>query len=149
MKERFKNGFVLTLLDEGLKMREQWVGKNVDLALLSERVEDFFKGKVFQTRKDVLADGYKISATPGSQERLRGVVVYVRGKSSDFVVEFFAGKRERSPAMLGFLVTLFGGGGLVLRSLKLQEAMEKLEREFWAYTEEAIAELTDSVEQHL
>ena len=149
MKEKFKNGFVLTLLDEGLEMGEQWVGKNVDLALLSERVEDFFNGKVFQTRKDVLADGYKISASPRSQEGLGGVVVYVRGKSSDFVVEFAGGKRGRFSAMLGSLVTMFGGGGLVLRSLKLQEAMDRLEREFWAYTEEAIAELTDSVKQHL
>lgn len=140
---------LLMLFDEDLKMREQWVGKNVDMALLSERVEDFFNGKVFQTRKDVLADGYKISATSGSQERLGGVVVFVRGKSSDFLVDFVAGKSGRFSAMLSSLVTMFGGGGLVLRSLKLQEAMDRLEREFWVYTEEAIAELTDSVKQHL
>lgn len=125
-------------------MREQWVGKNIDLALLSERIEGFLSNKAFKIRKEVSADGYAISTNPRVQENLGGVIVYIRGRSSDFVVEFATGKPGPSSAMLNFLMTMLGGGQLVLRNLKMQEAMEKLEREFWVYLEKTVDELTDS-----
>jgi hypothetical protein len=45
---------------------------------------------------------------------------------------------SRFATMLGLSTTLFGGGVFVLRGLKLQEALEKLEKKFWLYLEEKI-----------
>ncbi|MFQ5999580.1 MAG: hypothetical protein ACE5J6_02255 [Candidatus Bathyarchaeia archaeon] len=127
-------------------MRRQWVGKNVDLALLSERLEDFFKSRGFKTRKDELADGYTISVASQNGRYMRGDIdVRIVGNSNDFVIEFFAGERARSSMMLGFITTILGGGSLILRGLRSQEALEKLEREFWVCAEDSVVHLASSV----
>ena len=41
---------------------------------------------------------------------------------------------------------MFGGGYLVVRGLRAKEALEKLEREFWVYVEERVAQLAGSAE---
>lgn len=126
-------------------MRRQWMGKNVDLALLSERVEDFFRGKDFRTRKDESGDGYTISGTPHNARDVRGgITVRILGNSNDFVIELIAGERIRSSILLGFITTLIGGGSLLLRGLRSQETLEKLEREFWVYAEDSVVHLAGS-----
>jgi len=42
------------------KMQKQWVGKNVDLALLSECAETFFKDRGLKTMKEFSQDEYTI-----------------------------------------------------------------------------------------
>jgi hypothetical protein len=125
-------------------MQGQWTGKNVDLALLSELIEDFFRGKGFKITKDRIASEYTISARPqrgvGILER---VIVRVLGDSNDFLIEFSTSGRSRSAVKLGFITTMFGGGSLVLRGLKSQEALEKIEKDFWIFIEGTIAHLTN------
>lgn len=142
-----KDSLVRLLLNEEFKMRRRWVGKNVDLALLSQRVEDFFKSKGFKTKKDESADGYELSGTAQHVRDVRGhIAVRILGNSNDFVIEFVASERTRRSIMLGFITTMFGGGSLILRGLRLQEALEKLEREFWVYAEDDVAHLANSVD---
>lgn len=128
-----------------LKVRSQWVGKKVDLALLSRCVEDFFKGRGFRTKIDELVGEYKILVISPRAERVRGDVdVRISGDPNDFVIEFSAGEGARFSIKLGFLTTMIGGGSILLRGLKLREALEKLEREFWVYAEDSVAHLADS-----
>lgn len=136
------------ILDKGLKMRARWVGKNVDLALLSACVEDFFKGKDFKTRRDESAEECTISGIPQRAHGIYGEVnVRVLGNPNDFEIEFLTSKHTRSAIKLGFITSMFGGGVLLLRGLKSQEALEKLEREFWRCIEEAITHLVNSTAQ--
>lgn len=72
------------------------------------------------------------------------LTVKIIGDSNDFVVELLAGKRMRSSVRFGFLTTIFGGGNFLLQALKSQEALEKLEKEFWVYIEETITRLAGS-----
>jgi len=126
-------------------MQRLWVGRNIDLALLSERIENFFKDKRFKTRKDWSAPECVISAKPRHGVGILGrVIVRVLGNSNDFVIELSASDHSRSAVKLGFITSMFGGGSLVLRGLKSQEELEKLEKDFWIYMEEAVTHLINS-----
>jgi len=121
-------------------MQEQWVRRNVDLALLSECVETFFNDRGFKTVKEFSADEYTIIWGPlfrGSR-RLR---VKIIGVPNDFRIEFLGGEEARRSILLGYVTTLFGGGGLVREGLRLKDALEKVENEFWAYMEREVERL--------
>ena len=127
-------------------MRRRWVEKNVNLTLLTKGVENFFQKRGYKTKKDESGEEHTILAIPQNVRDVREeITVRVFGKSNDFAVEFFAGERTRSSILLGFITSLIGGGSLLLRGLKSQEAVEKLEREFWLYAEGAIVEGNGSV----
>lgn len=121
-------------------MQERWVGKNVDLALLGERVKNFLRAKGFRTTKSLSASEYTISGKPQQGVSIIGrVTVRILGDPNDFSIEFSTSEHSRSAVKLGFITTIFGGGSLILRGLKSQEELEKLEKDFWARIEEAIA----------
>ncbi len=129
-------------------MQRRWTEKNVDLALLSECVEDFFKDRGFSTRKEESAGEYTILwASPRVRNVRDGMTARIFGNPNDFVVEIIASERTRGSIRLGLLTQLFGGGYLVVRGLRAKEALEKLEREFWAYVEEKVAQLAVSAEE--
>ena len=130
---------------KALKLRSQWVGKNVDLASLSRRVEIFFREKGFETRIKESDGEYEISVfsqyIKGARE---DVDVKISGNPNDFMIDLLVGERARSSIRAGFLTSMFGGGSLVLRGLKLTEALEKLEEEFWMYVADSVGQLTNS-----
>jgi hypothetical protein len=127
------------------RMQGRWVGKNLDLALLGERIEDFFEAKGFKITKERSASEYKVSAkTQQSVGMLGPVIVRILGGSNDFSIEFLTSERSRSVVKFGFITSMFGGGSFIRRGLKCQEAEEKLEKDFWIYIEETIAHLVNS-----
>ena len=129
-------------------MRDQWIGKNVDLALLSGCVENFFKVRGLKTVKEESAGKYEISVGPRNARDTRGgIYIRIFGDPNNFVIEFHGSERVRSSIRWGLMTTLFGGGPFLLRGLRLQEALEKIEREFWVYVEETIARLADSAKR--
>jgi hypothetical protein len=129
-------------------MQRQWVGKNVDLKLLSECIEDFFKDKGCLTRIDKSAGRYTILWTSQRGFNMRdAMTASVLGNSNDFIVEIVASERTRGSIRLGMLTSAFGGGYLALRGLKAKEVLEKIEKEFWVYTEEKVVHLTGSTEK--
>ena len=127
-------------------MQRRWVGKNVDLLLLIEYLENFFRDKGFKTSKeDGSTSEYSIKAKPQKRTSIiEPVIIGISGTSDDFLIEFSTSGRSRSTVRFGFVTTMFGGGSLILRGLKSQEALEKLEKEFWVYIEEAIAHMINS-----
>jgi len=129
-------------------MQKQWVGKNVDLKLLSECIEDFFNSKGFRTKIAESAGKYTILWAPQRARNMSDAMsASVFGSSNDFVVEIVASERTRGSIRLGMLTTAFGGGYLVLRGLKAKEVLETIEKEFWVYVEEKVAHLTGSRER--
>jgi hypothetical protein len=128
-----------------IRTRTQWLGKNVDLALLSKSVMGFFRGRNIETKMVKSAEKYVILAKlPQSSRGNRDIEIKIYGASNDFTVEFTTLERAYSSVKLGLLTTLFGGGGIVLHGVKLTESLEKLEEEFCAYLAEAVSQLTGS-----
>ena len=135
----------MPLVQHALKTQKRWTAKDANLDLLTEKIESFFKSKGFKTRKNVSPKGYKISTVPKHVRDVKaGIKVTILGRAHDFMVELSVGETSRFSTLLGLSTIPFGGGTLVLRGLKLQEALEKLEKEFWVYVEETIPYVTGS-----
>jgi hypothetical protein len=133
----------MPLVQHALKTQKRWTARDANLNLLTEKIESFFKSKGFKTKKNALPKGYKIATAPKHVRDVKaGIKVTILEGTHDFMVELSVGETSRFSTMLGLSTVPFGGGTLVLRGLKLQEAMERLEKEFWVYVEEAIPYIT-------
>lgn len=121
-------------------MRKRWVGRSVDLRLLSERIELFLANHSFETKKGEIADGYLIRGVGGEAFDFPvKVVVKVCGSPDNLVVELERVESVgRFGRMFSSLLSFFGGGVLVSRGWKKEEVMERLERRFWVFLEEAV-----------
>jgi len=124
-------------------MQKQWRGRNIDLALLSERAETFFIDRGLRTMKNSSNNEYTIIWKSPLVRDLRGVMkVKIIGDPNDFRIEFLGGEAAHRSILLGLVTTLFGGGYLIREGLKLQDALEKVEGEFWAYIESEVEGLS-------
>jgi len=70
--------------------------------------------------------------------------VYIIGEPEDFKVKFVAGSRSNAWIKLGTITSLLGGGVFLVKGLKSQEALEKLEKEFWDYVNKTAWSLANS-----
>jgi len=120
-------------------MEDEWTGKNVDLALLTEQIVQFFKQKRIATLSEKAEDELLITANPDPGYGIVEVVkVHISGRPEHFKVRFDSGSRSNSFVRYGTLTQLLGGGVFALKGLKSQEALEKLEREFWVCVDNAV-----------
>lgn len=130
-------------------MQRQWIKKNVDLALLKEEIENFFAMEGFSVKTELLGGHYRIVALPRYTHDVHGhIMVSISGNSNDFAIDFSSNEQDRSAILLGLLTTIVGGGRLLLKGLKSQESLEKLEKDFWSYIEGKITALTNSAKLH-
>ena len=129
-------------------MQRNWKDKNVDLALLTTRIGDFFKEKDFEAIKGETPTGYQILAEDSPHFRIHGYVsVTIEGKPEDFTVKLdHCGNRDEHSWFSPFLLQMLGGGYLFLQRLKSEEAWMKLEKEFWRHAENIVLQLTNSAE---
>jgi len=126
-------------------LRDRWIHKNVNLQLLADNVKDFLSQQYFETRIETSRNGHTVCAIP-KKGGISGFVVRILGEPNDFTVEFAPNERLRYVTRLGFITTLLGGGGILLRGLKSQEMLEKLEEEFWVFIDTRIEGLIDSAD---
>ncbi len=119
----------------------RWVDKGVNLGSLIERVQLFFEFNGFKTRIDKLKDGWLVSAVKSVEGNPKSVSVKVFGQPDDFTVGFSFKGYGRELAILGPLISLFGLGSVVRREVRWLEFFETLERNFWAYMENAVADI--------
>jgi len=128
-------------------MQENWISKNVDLALLTTRIGSFFKTRDFEAIKGEIPSGYQIFASNSPHFKLEGYVsVSVVGQPGDFVVKLdLCNEHKKHSFRLPSLIeTMFIGGYFSLRSLKSREAWMKLEKELWQHIENCVLHLTGS-----
>lgn len=126
-------------------MQRRWTEKNVDLDLLSDSLEDFFNSRSFVTKKtQKLGERIILWQSERAAKADKPISARIIGNPDDFTVELKASELTDRSIRLGMLTKPIGGGYFLLKSLKLREALEKLEKEFWIYMEEKIAQLAGS-----
>ena len=129
-------------------MQRRWTGRSVDLDLLSDCVEDFFKDRSLATRRTDSADERVIlSQSERAVKAGKLISVKISGNSDDFKIEVKASELTDRSVRLGMLTKPIGGGYFLLKSLKLRDRLEKLEKEFWIYVEDKVAQLTGSAQK--
>jgi len=125
-------------------MEKRWQDHGVNLQLLAQMVKNHFVQRNLKIEETVLEDGYSVSVII-PQLRASGVMrVIIRGRPEDFMVETRATEEQDKAIKVGLMTSIFGGGSLVLRNIKVREQMEKMEREFWGTIEEMVRSLTIS-----
>lgn len=126
-------------------MQKRWTRKRVDLKQLSHSIEEFFKRKGLGTKNEHSQDKYNISVFVETSDRVNAQMdIFILGSSDDFLIETVASERAHRSLMLGFITTMIGGGNVVLRSVKTEEALKNLESDFWTNIEDIIACLGSS-----
>lgn len=126
-------------------MPRRWIAQNVDLETLSKRIEEFLAGQGFRTKRDVLTNGYSVRASPKNVPDVQdNITIKILGVPSDFEVMLVSSERGRSLIFLGHITTILGGGNLVIRGVKSQEALRKLEKAFWVNLEVIITHLVNT-----
>ena len=128
-------------------VKNQWLGKDVDLAVLAERIRPFFPDADFETAMEEVPSGYALHVTSRIPSLPLRIDVSISGHPTAFTVEFVAEGQTRisSPSMIaGHLTSMFGGGYLILRDTKRQEALNLLERDFWKHVQIQVADLVNS-----
>ena len=124
-------------------MQSRWIKRNVDLKLLSETLESFFKDRGFLTSVQCSPGQFRIKAIPASTHSLcEDIVICIKGEPNDFLVSFEAGRRSRLFVRLGWLTSIFGGGIFLSKGMKSLEELEKIEEAFWRFLSEKIDGLT-------
>jgi hypothetical protein len=114
------------------------LNKSVDLEGLSKHVEEFYRGKGFEVVVEGSKDSFKVVGTLRVRDKLRSSYVSIKGNPDDFTVEFFGSQMGRFSQFVTPLITMFGGGVLILERLRSQEFYEKLETEFWVLVEHVV-----------
>ena len=126
-------------------MFARWIERNVDLLMLCESIIKFFERKRLKVVREHVENGCSIVVMPRRVLGLREeIVISITGNANDFEVRLVAGDKSRSLRNLGTITSLFGGGFFALEGLKSLEAIEKLEKEFWLFMDEAVGYLTGS-----
>jgi hypothetical protein len=126
-------------------MERRWHMKNVDLDLLVFRIGDFFKENNFEVIGEETSINYRILAKNSPSYRLLGLVeVTIEGTPADFVLKLELSGTKKRFAVYSTLLTMFGGGYLVLQEVESDEAWEKLNKQFWPYVENMVLYLTNS-----
>jgi|YelNatPaOPRAMG01_1025707.scaffolds.fasta_scaffold05541_5 hypothetical protein len=123
-------------------MKVQWIGKNVDLQLLSNFVEAFFIERNFETVKTRNSSDFKVHASLLTESLI--VEVKIVGCSNDFTVELVPKSYSEGFIKTGLMTLPFGGGSLILKGLKFQEKFKRLEKDFWVYIEKTICGCANS-----
>ncbi|UCE28903.1 MAG: hypothetical protein JSV85_06485 [Candidatus Bathyarchaeota archaeon] len=128
-------------------MRSQWIAKNVDLRILTERIKQFFPETDFETAVEGIQQGYLIRAASKIPNLRLKTTVRIQGRPNDFMVEFLAGGKRGYLSLsmiVGYLTTMFGGGYLISKEAQKQENLDMLENDFWKHVDLQVADLVDS-----
>lgn len=126
-------------------MEYRYVGRNVDLSLLTEWIIRFLRRKQFIVVKEDTENGSEIIAKPTHVHEIIGVIrTSILGDSTDFLVRFTVGARSQSFMRFGRLTEWLGGGFAILRGAKSQDEEDALERKFWIFIHEKVNLLANS-----
>jgi len=115
-------------------VQTSWKGQNVNLANLVQKIIQFFESNRFDNVTALKTEtGYQVIAGDSNRYKMENdVSVTVNGMPDDFSVSLTSCKQEKKFALPLILTSMFGGGFFVLKDLKSDEAMQKLERDFRA-----------------
>jgi len=126
-------------------MEVQWKNRNIQLSILADFISQFFTDRGFAvSSNDSVGKYFVVARSKRFHQIAENIRVSVTGKPDDFTVEFAAGVHSRRLVMFGTLTSFLGGGSFTLKGAKSREALEKLEREFWACLTEKVCQLEDS-----
>lgn len=113
-------------------VQKNWKDLNVDLSNLAQKIIEFFESREFNNVTALKTEtGYQVIAGDSKRYKMENdVSVTIEGKPDDFTVSLTSCKEEKRSTLPLILTQMFGGGYLLLKNFRSEEAMQKLERDF-------------------
>ena len=116
-------------------MKKKWTKCDVDLAVLAEKIESFFRQRGFEVFKGENSAGIQIYAINSLYVKSDDYIsVKVEKKTSEIVIKFSLGATDENffnPPNL--LTVMFFGGYFFTKRSKLNMEIIRLEKDFWKY----------------
>lgn len=130
-------------------MQTRWVGKNVNLNSLCERIENFFVGKGFGATRVNTKENIEILCAYKKENKGGCVRITVNGNSEDFLVSFETSiGDERLFKFFSPFLTMMGLGLFWSSKIKLYDFYENLEEQFWTYLDEVVSAISGSASKN-
>jgi len=124
-------------------MYTTWVGKNVDLDLLTSTLEVYLKEKGFKV-KEKLQDKKRI-ITCKIPQMSKNIAIVVEGDPQNFSVEASFVTDKLASLIPHVMYSLFGGGYFLLNEIKMREISSNIEKDFMVFAEHAVFKLANSM----
>ena len=120
-------------------MWSRYPGKSVRLNDLSDEAIHFFEARGFKVSIEKKPPRVHVSASGGEGLAANRIanVTFTSGTDGSLTVTFEGS--ESSFLSKNSLLPLFGGGFLTLKSLKISEMLQRLERDFWDMVDKFMA----------
>jgi hypothetical protein len=127
-------------------MQKNWRDLNVNLSNLVQKVIGFFESEKFNNVTALKTEkGYQVIAGDSDRYKMESdVSVAIEGKPDDFTISLTSCKEEKTNRVPMMLAQMFGGGYFYLKSLKSQEAMQKLEIDFRKKIDNMVAQTQEN-----
>jgi hypothetical protein len=123
-------------------MKKQWENHNINLQQLAQTIQNFYTKKGLKTATKTSKKGWKIQTIVKEYGTATALTTLITGTPNNFTIETIPSEYEDTALKIGLSTTIFGGGNILLPSIKIHEKLEKIEKEFWDSIEETIAQLT-------
>jgi hypothetical protein len=125
-------------------MQKTWLNTNINLDLLAEKIEEFFKKNDFDTITNKTNNGYSLQAKNSPNYLINGQIsVTINGKPEEFSITIDLQRRESRVLSFPMLLTsFFGGGYLITQHFKSEESWIELKKDFWQHVNRIISYLS-------
>jgi hypothetical protein len=124
-------------------MQERWIGKDVDLKILCNKIREFLGNKGVEAQK--FETDEKVGLVGVAREvEAEKVKISITGSPKDFVVNFESPVFDDFSKFSAQFLAFFGLGFLVYKKVKKFDYYQSLEEDFWAFLAEAVSDLTNS-----
>jgi hypothetical protein len=127
-------------------MQKTWLNRNIDLNMLAEKIEEFFKDNNFDIAANTTNNVYQLLAKNSPYYLVNGQVsVTINGKPEELSITInLQSKESRILSFPMILTTFFGGGSLITQHFKSEESWTELRKDFWQYVDRIIQHLGES-----
>ncbi|MCD6241628.1 hypothetical protein J7K27_09015 [Candidatus Bathyarchaeota archaeon] len=121
-------------------MHYQWETKKLNVEELSQEIEEFLKRRNFSVIKEKEKQQVNIYALPTKKSKIPyKVEIELEKRENTLTLTFLPSEKIDSTIKIGLASTFLFGGIMILRGIKYQEKMEKLEKELIQFIQQYIS----------
>jgi hypothetical protein len=118
----------------------RWNNKNLNVEKVVTKAEQFLKDRNFIINREESENSVKFDGVKRREKyEVRSVEIVISWEPQELSVKFEVGDHLKPIMHLGSLISVWGGGSLVLKELKAAEQYRRLEDEFWREMEEIVS----------
>jgi hypothetical protein len=125
-------------------MQKYWSNQGVDLAKLTQKIEEFFKDNLFDIKAKKTETIYRLTAKSSANYILDGQIeLILTGQPEDFTVNVELQRTRSTLSKLPIIgTTLLGGGYFLFRNAKYyEEEWNQFKKDFGDYLEKTVNRL--------